>query len=348
MSFPDPCINAILAQPDKWRSLLDQFEDVLKINIFIIDSDGRVMVGLSEKGKAGQAGAAILKKTFEFNAAAGESIVLANFKPINHLQAVIDPFEHFVYAVPVSPQKDKVHFYLVMGPFGPEKLWPAEKITALARQLSLNEAEFLKDVDAVPRMSNPAVHVIADLLAEVVKNVMGLELEQQKLKVLQNGAENVRPEIISEVKDIFAAIQQDELLITVLDSAITMANAEGGSIMVLDEEKQEFVIRVSRGLDNKKNILQAKVKIGEGIAGLAAKEKIPLFIKGTEGDVNLRPFLKRPEIKQSIVIPLVVDEKVIGVLNLRTKNENNNSALETIARDVRQLSRFIATALKSV
>ncbi len=351
-SMENPAVNASISvmqsAPEKWRALLDQFEDVLAVNILIVDTDGRVVVPLGKKGAQGGLGSPFLKKTFAFDWDAQGSVALTNFEKGEAYFQAVDPFDLHVFALPIAPIDDQIHFHLVVGPMMLSQAWPDEKYWALAQQLAVADDRFLKDINAVVQMSVSVAGAILDLLAEVVKDVVGLELEKQKLHRVSLGSGVVRPEIIDAAQDIFVEIQQDELLVTILDSAIKMANAQGGSIMVFDDESQEFTIRVSRGLENKKNIMQARIKMGEGIAGLAAKGKVPLFINGADCDEVLRPFLKRPEIKHSIVIPLVIDEKVIGVLNLCTKSENSDTSAQHIVQDVHRLSRFIATALHSL
>ncbi len=342
----NPSANAIRSAPEKWRTLLNQFEDVLAASIFIVDANGNVIVPLSQSGENGSFGAVFLEKTFGLGFSENKNIVLENFDKGEIYLQMIDPFEMHVFAVPIAFENDKVELYLIVGPVVVNKPWFDSKYLALAEQLGLGGQDFLKDIHLVAQVSKSALDAILDLLAEVVKDVLEVQFEKQKFQFMQSASSVVRPTIIDAAEDIFVTIQQDQLLVSILDNAIKMANAEGGSIMLLDEPSQEFVIRVSRGLENKKNIMQSRVKIGEGIAGLAAKGKTPLFIKGTESDATLRPLLKRPEIKHSIIIPLVVQQKVVGVLNLCTKNEESNPVLEHVARDVRQLSRFIATALQ--
>jgi hypothetical protein len=348
----NPAVNASIsvmqAAPEKWRALLDQFEDVLAVNIFIVDAGGQVVVPLGNKGAEGGFGSPFIKKTFAFDLDSQSGVDLTNFEQGDTYLQVVDPFDLHVFAVPIAPIDDQIHFYLVIGPMMLSRAWPDDKYLALAQQLAVADDRFLKDINTVAQMSVSVSGAILDLLAEVVKDVVGLELEKQKLHRVSLGSGIVRPEIIDAAQDIFVEIQQDELLVTILDSAIKMANVQGGSIMVFDDESQEFTIRVSRGLENKKNIMQARIKMGEGIAGLAAKRKVPLFINGADCDDVLRPFLKRPEIKHSIIIPLVIEEKVIGVLNLCTNSEHSDTSAQHIVQDVHQLSRFIATALHSL
>ncbi len=354
LAMENPAVNAtvgaILNQPHKWRALLDQFENVLNLNIFIVDPQGRVLIHLSEGGRRGSFGASFLQKTFALKVNEEEAGILTNFKQAEGHLLLIDPFDLHAYAVPVSTDHEmKPHFYLLVGPIILNKPWEDGRYWALAEKLSFADQDFLENIRSVSQMSPLAVATIMDLLAEVVKDVLELELEKEKLYFKSSDQGVVRPEIIDAARDIFTTIHQDEFLVTILDSAIKMAKAESGSIMIFDEKKKEFSIRVSRGLENKKNVIQAKVKMGEGIAGLAAQGKTTLFIQGTEGGDQLRPFLKRPEIKRAIVVPLIVNDKVIGVLNLSAKQiDNADSALEHIAHDIHQLSRFIATALYSL
>ena len=51
-----PAVSAILADPPKWRTLLDQFEEVLKINIFIVDRNGRVLIPINSAEKRQEGG----------------------------------------------------------------------------------------------------------------------------------------------------------------------------------------------------------------------------------------------------------------------------------------------------
>ena len=350
----NPAVNAsvrvMMSQPQKWRNLLNQFEDVLGLSIFAVDPSGQLIVALSPSGQKGDFGVSLLKKTFAFEVNQEKGILLANFTQSDSLLQMVDPFDLHVFAVPVVIENDEAKLYLIAGPIVMNKPWPDAKYLALADQLGILADDFLKDIHCVPQMSSSAANAILDLLAEVVRDVLELEAENTKLHSMQSASQIVRPEIIDAAQDIFATIQEDELLVSILDSAIKMSHAQGGSIMLLDPQTGEFSIRVSRGLENKKNILQSRIKIGEGIAGFAAKEKTPLFIKGTESNASLRPFLKRPEIKHSIVIPLIVEEKVIGVLNLCTKSHEHDAAagIEHIVRDVQQLSRFISIALQSL
>lgn len=341
-------VNAIISAPEKWRRLLNQFEDALGVSIFCVDVNGRMLVAPGQAALAGNFGALFFDKTFGFDVQRGGDIALGTFEQGQIYLQKVDPFQLHIFAVPIIGEKDKIEFFLIVGPVVVNKPWPDDKYLALARQLGLADEGFLKEIRSVAQISMVVLGAILDLLTEVFKDALEVELEKEKFRFMQLASSSVQSSIVGDAQDIFLAIQQDQMLVSILDNAIRMANAQGGSIMLLEKESQEFVIRVSRGLENKKNILQTRIKIGQGIAGLAAKGKIPLFIKGTQSDEALRPLLKRPDIKHAIVIPLVAQEKVIGILNLYTKSVDDPFVFEHIADHVRQFSRFISTALQVI
>ena len=332
----------------KWRNLLDRYEEVLNLNIFIVDPEGHLLVHPKAEGGEGHFGASFLGATFGLPAKEGAAGFLENFElKGEHLEAA-DPFELRVLAVPIKFEGKKVFAYLVAGPVILSKAWEDEKYLSLCRQLNFPAENFLEEIHSIPRMSETAVATALNLLCEVIRDILELNFEKQKLEHMQSQKDLMPREIADAASDLYSAIQQDELLVTVLDAAINMSKAQGGSIMILDEEKGELMIRVSRGLENKKNILQARLKIGEGISGMAAKEKIPFLINGENSDARIRHLLKRPEIKKALVIPLAIHGKVMGVLNLYTKEDEQSSNMGNNSPDICQLSALIATALQSL
>ena len=94
------------------------------------------------------------------------------------------------------------------------------------------------------------------------------------------------------------------------------------SIMLNDEISDELTVKSALGLDDD-IIKQTRIKLGDRIAGWVALEGKPLFIENIENEAR---FAKRsiPQYttKSLMSLPLKLDGRVIGVLNLNNKKES--------------------------
>jgi GAF domain-containing protein len=91
------------------------------------------------------------------------------------------------------------------------------------------------------------------------------------------------------------------------------------SIMLSDELTRDLRIKCAKGIPEKV-IKMTRAKIGEGISGWVALEGKPLLVKDIEND----PRFRRKSIpwyntKSFLSLPLKIQDRVIGVLNLNNK-----------------------------
>jgi sigma-B regulation protein RsbU (phosphoserine phosphatase) len=97
----------------------------------------------------------------------------------------------------------------------------------------------------------------------------------------------------------------------VVEQAIELLKADRGSIMLLDEDAGELVVRASRGLDSSREF---RVPLGEGIAGWVAEHGEPLVLQDVVSDRRFSG--TDPSVMSALAVPLRVEGKVIGVLNI--------------------------------
>lgn len=139
-------------------------------------------------------------------------------------------------------------------------------------------------------------------------------------------------------KALSSSLDLDAVLNLILDSALKLTETrEGlGLVQLVDKTAGELVIRASRGLSDDES--NTRFKIGEqGITGLVAKTKKPALIR----DVTQEPWSDyyvalNPNVKSEVDIPLLSEDKVIGVLNLTsaqldTFDEDDVRVLQTLA-----------------
>ncbi len=214
-----------------------------------------------------------------------------------------------------------------------------------AKRLNIKTGNLKDDLMEVRVVSFLTLKAILDLLAQIAKDILDLNLEKRRLDQARHKRELLSKELSEAAKDMFATIHLDELLVTVLDLALNLTQAESGSLMLVDKETGDLSIRVSRGIDEEK-YQGTRLRMGEGLAGLAAQENRTMIISGINGENRIQHLLKRPEIRQSAIVPLSSRNRVVGVLNLSTKSEDVPG--EFNEKNLQHLSRLISTAIQTL
>ncbi|MDD3233682.1 MAG: GAF domain-containing protein [Candidatus Omnitrophota bacterium] len=128
---------------------------------------------------------------------------------------------------------------------------------------------------------------------------------------------------------ISSGMYLDELLKLIVHVTAEVMQSKICSLMLLDPETKELVIKstqsVSERYNNKPNI-----KLGEGIAGMVAKDNKLLCSRDVRKDrryVN-REIARSEAIVSLASVPLAVKGKVIGALNCYTSEEHEFSPAE--------------------
>lgn len=117
------------------------------------------------------------------------------------------------------------------------------------------------------------------------------------------------------VESVNLTVDPDELFARMLEIAMGVTGADGGSLMLLDAARAVLEIRVAIGIEpelwNK-----IRVPLGEGIAGRAASEARPIKVRGRAGREEFQLMRARLDVESALCVPLVHEGQVLGVLNL--------------------------------
>jgi GAF domain-containing protein len=109
------------------------------------------------------------------------------------------------------------------------------------------------------------------------------------------------------------------LLDLMMDVFAESLRADRISILLLDSVSGCLTIEASRGLP-RQVVHSTRIPSGEGIAGLALEERIPLLIRGNHKPAYLKVPLTHPELAASLVIPIYHDLKALGVICAGTQS----------------------------
>lgn len=119
-------------------------------------------------------------------------------------------------------------------------------------------------------------------------------------------------------KSIAPVLDREELYETILAKSSELVGAERGSLMILDNKNKVLSIKASKGID-KKVLDSLRVKMGEGISGSIAAKGLPVIVRNIEDEVPAWKNKPRYKTKSFISIPLKLENRVIGVINVSDK-----------------------------
>ncbi|MFQ5780211.1 MAG: HD domain-containing phosphohydrolase [Nitrospiria bacterium] len=115
----------------------------------------------------------------------------------------------------------------------------------------------------------------------------------------------------------------DALLNLIVELVKKEMRADRVSLVLLDEGGRELSIKATTGFDVWDKSRQ-KVPVGKGIAGMAVIRKAPILIQGgIEQNPDLKDLLADEKIASSLAFPIIVRQKVIGVMNLSKLSTGN-------------------------
>src|SRR3989304_2104166 len=120
-------------------------------------------------------------------------------------------------------------------------------------------------------------------------------------------------------KSIAPVLDREELYETILEKSTELVGAERGSLMIVDNKSKILSVKAAKGMD-KKIAEGLRVRIGEGISGSIAARGLPVLVKDIEDEVPAWKNRPRYRTKSFISIPLKLESKVIGVINMADKN----------------------------
>ena len=160
-----------------------------------------------------------------------------------------------------------------------------------------------------------------------------LQVVNEKLdqKVAELSALNAVSKSLNMVSDL------NSILKLILEKTVSLLTAERGSLMLCDEEQGTMRVEVVHGIENPDGE-RITLKMGEGVAGLALRQGVPIAISEGYKDERFKFLLPRDRnIRSLMCVPLTLNQRKIGVINITNKlnadhfTENDKSLAMTLA-----------------
>jgi len=166
-----------------------------------------------------------------------------------------------------------------------------------------------------------ALSVLAPHLGLALDN---LEITAQARQTIRRAREHEHTELAAAgfARAFAVAGSLGQLLGRILEQAIATANAQKGSLMLLDAASQELVVKVVRGLPdpaledriNRGEVQCIRFKRGQGIAGRVLQAGKPLFSSNVHTDARFEG--KGAHVGTIGCVPMRHEGETIGVINL--------------------------------
>jgi diguanylate cyclase (GGDEF)-like protein len=126
-------------------------------------------------------------------------------------------------------------------------------------------------------------------------------------------------QVLSRLEDRYQQLEK------LLETAVNTLGGQKGSLMLLDDQHAELVVRATCGLepDIQERIRRGehncrRLKLGEGVAGKVAQSLQPMVVNQVDQEpVFLEPHLS--QVASIVCLPLHVDGLALGVMNITNK-----------------------------
>lgn len=137
-------------------------------------------------------------------------------------------------------------------------------------------------------------------------------------------------EALSKIANLITSgLYLEELLRLVVRVTAEIMNSKISSLMLLDPEKKELVVKATQSISEAYN-KKPNIKLGEGIVGIVAQSNKPVIVLDVKEDKRYlnQDIAKKEGLCSLASVPLAVKGRVIGVLNCYTSKKHKFSKHE--------------------
>lgn len=231
------------------------------------------------------------------------------------------------------------------------------EILGIPRASRLEDMVDIEDIEYV-LVSEPRVNFQDELAALSASGAKIMSQSEAVTLFAQHPPSSEKPgPVVDEketysVEDALAAFERlfdrKQLLKFLLDVSVEAAGATAGSIMLYSQESRELYIAYATGL-SERVVRNTRQKLGEGIAGSVAKERKGKLIARSPDQTLYPADRDRSDIQSAISVPLVWEQRLLGVLNVSSDSASRKlteDGLATLQRLSRRISRVLNESLK--
>jgi sigma-B regulation protein RsbU (phosphoserine phosphatase) len=152
------------------------------------------------------------------------------------------------------------------------------------------------------------------LLRLLATRVAG-SIENARLHKRVERQSRTRRLLLELAQEFSSTLQLDELLTRVARAIRSLINYDAFSVLLVDSEQACLRHRFSERYDQR--VLLDNIPLGKGITGAAAEQRETIRVEDILSDP--RYIASHPDIRSEVAVPLIVHDRVIGILDLESE-----------------------------
>ncbi len=297
------------------QEMLCTFANIAGVSLCLSDKEGKILHGFIQE--TDDLYRVLVEEAKVFKGVIDESIVTCGM--IREGDVTIIPGLKFILKSVLI--NDTIIAFVASGPIKSMKpsdedlvkltdkfrLLPDKLLRVIASRQILSEIE----IDKIRAFIISLAQVISEFCQQEYESVRNIS----RLSALYNISNNIS-----------SFLHPEPVLKMVLDEAMKLLDAEQGSIMLLNEDRDELMVFVENGLSLEDD---HTVRVGEGVAGNVVLDGKPSLVfrdkKNGHGE------------KSSLCVPLKARERILGVVSIKGKktgedfSEDELNLLEILA-----------------
>ncbi len=145
------------------------------------------------------------------------------------------------------------------------------------------------------------------------------------------------------VDSLYLVTDRKELTSVILKLVIEFTGAQRSSLMLVNEQENNLRVEAASGMDEEV-IRKIRVPIGSGVSGYVVRSGKAVIISGRANPGQYKKPMERDDAKSAMSVPLKVDNKVFGVINVSSSESPDLYSHE----DLEFLSGFASLAAEVI
>jgi len=282
-----------------WQKMQDNFSAITDISLRTLDAKGALLTLISRQPR-------LCSKLLEDSALKDKlcgtclPTFLGGKGMVNKNLSFVCEAGICNFLVPLKVE-DITFGYFILGPIILVMRKAKEEYRQTAEKLNIELDEFWGAILEIKVVSFQGVQSLVELIRGVGEYIIKLAYQN----ITKEGGVAMAPD----------SAKLSRLLNVLLDVAFQVTGADIGSIMFLDKINDALTIRASKGIPDE-IVGNTTVRLGDGIVGIAAKERKSFLIDDNLRDNRIKSYLRRPYLSSSMVLPIEINDEVLGVVNL--------------------------------